>query len=147
MRRRKNYYRPYEGRRNRTWPLVLLAVLLACALAFAVLLGLVLSGARDRVEGEPGAMVILGCQVKPWGPSVLLQDRLDKALDYLAGHPDLTVVVSGGEVYMESADCPDQLCVRQGRRHRAGEQIICLPNQVAVIIEGATDGGVDAVAQ
>ena len=97
MRRRKNYYRPYEGRRNRTWPLVLLAVLLACALAFAVLLGLVLSGARDRVEGEPGAMVILGCQVKPWGPSVLLQDRLDKALDYLEDHPDLTIVVSGGQ--------------------------------------------------
>ena len=97
MRRRKNYYRPYEGRRNRTWPLVLLAVLLACALAFAVLLGLVLSGARDRVEGEPGAMVILGCQVKPWGPSVLLQDRLDKALDYLEDHPDLIIVVSGGQ--------------------------------------------------
>ena len=97
MRKRKSYYHPYEGRRNRTWPLVLLAVLLACALAFAVLLGLVLSGARDRVEGEPGAMVILGCQVKPWGPSVLLQDRLDKALDYLAGRPDLTVVVSGGQ--------------------------------------------------
>ena len=54
MRKRKSYYRPYEGRRNRTWPLVLLAALLACALAFAVLLGLVLSGARDKVEGEPG---------------------------------------------------------------------------------------------
>ena len=97
MRRRKNYYRPHEGRRSRTWPLVLLAALLACALAFAVLLGLVLSGARDKVEGEPGAMVILGCQVKPWGPSVLLQDRLDKALDYLEDHPDLTIVVSGGQ--------------------------------------------------
>ena len=81
MRKRKNYYRPYEGRRNRTWSLVLLAALLACALAFAVLLGLVLSGARDRVEGEPGVLVVLGCQVREDGPSVLLQDRLDKALD------------------------------------------------------------------
>jgi uncharacterized SAM-binding protein YcdF (DUF218 family) len=42
-------------------------------------------------------MVILGCQVKPWGPSILLQDRLDKALDYLDDHPGLTVVVSGGQ--------------------------------------------------
>lgn len=42
-------------------------------------------------------MVILGCQVKPWGPSILLQDRLDKALDYLEEHPDVQVVVSGGQ--------------------------------------------------
>ena len=41
-------------------------------------------------------MIILGCQVKPWGPSLLLQDRLDTALAYLEGHPELTVVVSGG---------------------------------------------------
>ena len=43
-------------------------------------------------------MVILGCQVMADGdPSVLLQDRLDTALDYLEEHPDLTVVVSGGQ--------------------------------------------------
>ena len=42
-------------------------------------------------------MVILGCQVKPWGQSILLQDRLDKALDYLEEHPDVQVVVSGGQ--------------------------------------------------
>jgi uncharacterized SAM-binding protein YcdF (DUF218 family) len=42
-------------------------------------------------------MVVLGCQVKPSGPSVLLQDRLDEALDYLSDHPDMTVVVSGGQ--------------------------------------------------
>ena len=28
---------------------------------------------------------------------MLLQDRLDKALDYLKDHPDLTIVVSGGQ--------------------------------------------------
>ena len=42
-------------------------------------------------------MVILGCMVYPWGPSILLQDRLNTALDYLEDHPDLTVVVSGGK--------------------------------------------------
>ena len=42
-------------------------------------------------------MVILGCQVRRDGPSVLLRDRLDEALDYLEDHPDMTVVVSGGQ--------------------------------------------------
>ena len=42
-------------------------------------------------------MIILGCQLYDWGPSVMLQDRLDKALEYLEDHPDMTVVVSGGQ--------------------------------------------------
>lgn len=97
MRRKRQYYRPYEGRRKPAWLLALLAVILVLALGFVVLLGLVLTGARDSVTGQPQVMVILGCKVESWGPSVLLQDRLDKALDYLEDHPDLTIVVSGGQ--------------------------------------------------
>ena len=66
-------------------------------LAFGALFGAVMYGAYDHIQGEPRLMVILGCQVKPWGPSILLQDRLDKALDYLEEHPDVQVVVSGGQ--------------------------------------------------
>lgn len=76
---------------------ILLALVLIGSLCFASLLGVVLLGSRDQVSGTPGIMIILGCQVKPWGPSVLLQDRLDKALDYLEDHPDMTIVVSGGQ--------------------------------------------------
>lgn len=91
-------YKHYQGRNSgkRIWKAIL-ALLLAGVLAFGVLLGLVLSGGHDKVQGDPQVMVILGCQVKPWGPSILLQDRLDKALDYLEDHPDMTVVVSGGQ--------------------------------------------------
>ena len=42
-------------------------------------------------------MLILGCQVHPWGPSVLLKDRLDEALSYLNEHHDVTIIVSGGQ--------------------------------------------------
>nr|WP_317324572.1 YdcF family protein [uncultured Flavonifractor sp.] len=97
MRGKKQYYRPYGGRRRPAWLLALLAAVLVLALAFTALVGVVLSGARDSVAGEPKVMVILGCKVEPWGPSILLQDRLDRALDYLEDHPDLTVVVSGGQ--------------------------------------------------
>ena len=79
------------------WLLALLAVILVLALGFMVLLGVVLSGAHDSITGEPKVMVILGCKVESWGPSILLQDRLDKALDYLEDHPDLTIVASGGQ--------------------------------------------------
>ncbi len=89
----------YKGRRwlKSKWVKALIALILVGVLAFGALLGTVLHGSYDHVGGEPEIMVILGCQVKPWGPSVLLQDRLNKALDYLAAHPDVTVVVSGGQ--------------------------------------------------
>ncbi len=89
----------YKGKRRSGLLLlwVLLALVLAGIVAFAVLLGQVLVGAKDDIQGDPRAMVILGCQLHDWGPSILLQDRLDKALEYLEDHPDMTVVVSGGQ--------------------------------------------------
>ena len=97
MKKRKNYYHPYEGRRRRRWLLALLAAALACVLAYAVLLGAVLLGAHDQIRGTPGAMIVLGCQVREDGPSVLLQDRLDKALGYWQDHEEILIVVSGGQ--------------------------------------------------
>ena len=80
---------------------VLLALLLAGALSFGALFGAVMYGSYDHISGDPKIMIVLGCQVKPWGPSILLQDRLNEALAYLEDHPDMTVVVSGGQGYDE----------------------------------------------
>ncbi|MBQ3135287.1 MAG: YdcF family protein [Oscillospiraceae bacterium] len=79
------------------WLRVLCILILAGAMCYTVLLGVVLSGEYDQVEGQPQTMIVLGCQVHPWGPSILLRDRLDTAVDYLAQHPDMTVIVSGGK--------------------------------------------------
>ncbi len=110
--------------RKKLWFRVLLAVLIAGVLAFGGLLGAVLWGSYDHVQGDPQIMVILGCQVKPWGPSVLLQDRLDKALSYLEDHPDLTVVVSGGQgpdEHISEAQCMYDYLTAHGVD---GEQIL-----------------------
>ena len=87
----------YKGNRFTTWVKVLLALIGAGILAFALLLGAVLYGAYDHISGDPQVMIVLGCQVRQDGPSVLLKDRLDEALSYLEDHPDMTVVVSGGQ--------------------------------------------------
>ena len=88
----------YRGKRRITWWKALAALVLAGILVFAGLFGAVLYGSYDHIQGDPRAMVVLGCQVMPDGePSILLRDRLDRALDYLEDHPDLTVVVSGGQ--------------------------------------------------
>ena len=87
----------YKGRKLCLWQKLLLSAVLAGAVTFAGLFGAVLYGSYDHIQGDPRAMVVLGCQVMPDGePSILLRDRLDRALDYLEDHPDLTVVVSNG---------------------------------------------------
>ena len=86
--------RPSKGNRLLR---VLLALLLAGAICFLIPFSAVLLGSRDVLTGDPQLMVIFGCQVMPWGPSILLQDRLDTALDYLEDHPEVQVIVSGGQ--------------------------------------------------
>ncbi|MGN0408534.1 MAG: NusG domain II-containing protein [Bacteroides sp.] len=56
------------------------------------------------------------------------------------------VVIDNREVYMESADCPDKVCVKTGRIRRAGETIVCLPHKVVVEIKGGSSYD-DAIAQ
>ncbi len=88
----------YRGKQPRRWLSVLLTLVLIGAFFFAIMFGLVIVGAHDVIRGDPQVMIVLGCRVMPGGePSILLQDRLDTALDYLDDHPDITVVVSGGQ--------------------------------------------------
>ena len=113
----KQYYKPSGGKGKRRL-LTAACVLLALAiLGFAALEWVIYSGAEDRVEGEPEIMVIFGCKVEPWGPSVLLQDRLDKALEYLWEHPEMTVIVTGGkgdDEHMSEARCMYDYLVGHG---------------------------------
>ena len=87
----------YKGKRAPLWLKVLLALVLAGALSFSALLGAVLAGAHDQLLGDPRVMIVLGCQVREDGPSVLLRDRLDEALAYWEDHEDTLIVVSGGQ--------------------------------------------------
>lgn len=77
--------------------IVVASVFLACGLLFGALLLIVLVNDRDRLCGAPSVVVVLGCKVKPWGPSVLLRNRLETALPYIDKHPEAVVVVSGGQ--------------------------------------------------
>ena len=97
MKRPKIEVYSYKGGRASKWLKTVIALFVACALTFGISLGLVLSGRHSEIEDDADTMIILGCMVYEWGPSILLRDRLDTALDYLEDHPDTTVIVSGGK--------------------------------------------------
>lgn len=61
------------------------------------------------------------------------------------------VHIEKGEVCFTYSDCPDKLCVNQGKISKAGQSIVCLPGRFSLLIEpsgGESDGvteGLDAV--
>ena len=55
------------------------------------------------------------------------------------------LVIEDGLAWLSEADCPDLICVRQGKIHYTGQVITCLPNRLTVTIEGGEDDGVDLV--
>lgn len=76
-----------------------LKILFFCGLGlFAVLLGFVaVSGYSCRPGGSEKAVVVLGAGLKGERPSGLLQRRLNAAFDYWQEHPEVLVVVTGGQ--------------------------------------------------
>lgn len=55
--------------------------------------------------------------------------------------------IDDGAVWLESANCPDCLCVKHGKIRYAGESIICLPHGVVVELSGQDELALDAVTQ
>jgi len=47
--------------------------------------------------------------------------------------------IEGGEAWLTEADCPDHLCVKQGKISKTGQVITCLPNKLTVTVYGAEE--------
>lgn len=73
---------------------------------------------------------------------------LDENQEIAIGNTNVCVI-EDGSVYMKSADCPDQICVKTKPIHTRSGSIICLPNKVSVEIVGSTgdNNEPDAVAR
>lgn len=96
-------YRHYKGNspqnKKRHWLAALLLLLGLGLILFGALEIVIAVHSRDRVmdDPRPEVMVIFGCQMRRDGPSILLKDRLDTALDYWEEHPDIRIIVTGGK--------------------------------------------------
>ncbi len=57
-----------------------------------------------------------------------------------------TIQVESGRIRVLEADCPDQVCVRQGWISDEVTPIVCLPHRLVIQVSGGTDAGVDALS-
>lgn len=62
-------------------------------------------------------------------------------------HGVMQVQVTPQSVQVMSAPCPDKLCLSQGKITRAGQSIVCLPEQTVFMLTGSPSegGAVDAI--
>lgn len=57
-----------------------------------------------------------------------------------------TLVIENGAAWLSHANCPDELCVKQGKISLNGQVITCLPNKLTVTVYGAAQNDVDLVS-
>lgn len=99
-----------------------------------LLLGLLIVGGLlfllFRLSAPPGKSVTVRV-----GDEVVARYPLDVDGSYLLNGGTNLLVIEGGTARMERADCPDGLCIRQGKISNEGERIVCLPNRVMVSVE------------
>ena len=83
-----------------------------CLTAVLVTLGKMVQSAGHRPTGDaPCTVVVLGCQVYPDGhPSLMLQNRIHAAYDYLTAHPEAVCIASGGQNDRETIS--EAACIR-----------------------------------
>lgn len=73
-------------------------------------------------------------------------DRLTEEMTVTVdGTYHLTIALDKTGVRVAESDCPGQDCVHTGTITRAGQSIVCLPEQVVVQLTGGGTGGPDAV--
>ena len=108
---------------------ILLVAVIVAAAAAALILWLSL-----RQEGVMVRVSVDGKEIAAYP----LSQNIEVAIDEL-GHNTLVI-------HILDADCPDQLCVKQGKISRGGQSIICLPNKLVIEIEGG-ENTVDGVSQ
>lgn len=56
------------------------------------------------------------------------------------------ILIEPGAISMQTASCPDQLCVQRGDVSGGGLPIVCLPNHVVIEITGAVESDIDVIA-
>lgn len=104
-------------------------ILIAALLLVALLLYFLLIWNR-----KPGQGVIVSVD----GQEIARYALTDEGTYSLNGGTN-TLVIEDGSAYLIEADCPDHLCVKQGKIRGEGQVITCLPNRLTVTVYGVQD--------
>lgn len=81
-----------------------------------------------RVDGDEIRRIPLG------------RERPVERFDVATSYGTNKVLAGGGKILVESADCPDQICVKSAAASSPGDVIACLPHRLLIeIVKVAKD--------
>ena len=116
-------------RRIRNDILLILCILLIASAGVFYLYGL-------RPSGDT---VVVSVDGKEYGVYPLSEDITQDIYTGKNGEYLNRLVIKDGKAYMETANCPDGICVSHRPIFRNGESIVCLPNRVVVTVVTEND--------
>lgn len=118
---------------------ILLALLVLIAAASAAFLLL-----RPAPADHPVAKITLDGVVIDEIDLTQVTEPYSFSVEDGAGHSN-TILVEPGRIRVTEADCPDQICVRQGFISDGTVPIVCLPHKLIIEISGGGEA-LDAAA-
>ncbi|MCD8143366.1 MAG: NusG domain II-containing protein [Clostridiales bacterium] len=129
-----------QGTRRRKNDLILLAIVVLAGLALTAAYGLSRMGGADAAE----LTVVVRQDGEVTATYPLAQDgsytiTSEDGVNYL--------VIEDGAAWIADADCPDRLCVKQGKIRYAGDSLICLPHSLVVELTGSDGLNLDGVTK
>jgi hypothetical protein len=117
-------------------------VLIACLLLLAAIGGVYLFFFRPT-----GDLIRVTVDGRLYGEYALTKDITEDIHTGEKGEHCNRLVIRDGKAFMETATCPDGICVAHRPIYRNGESIVCLPNRVVVtVVETVADDAPDVVA-
>lgn len=123
---------PAEKKRNPVWDVCLIVGFLLLALVLYLCFG------TNQEEGAGVIVAVNGEEVARYS--------LTESGTYELNDGSNTLKIEGGEAWLIHANCPDSLCVKQGKIHQRGQVITCLPNKLTVTVYGGAGGDVDLIS-
>ncbi len=112
-------------------------IILICALLL-IAAGLFLLFFLGAEEGARVVVKVNGVEVARYS--------LEQNGEYELNGGTNTLVIKDGKAWISHAECPDQLCVKQGKIHISGQSIACRPNFLTVTVYGGDNSDVDLVS-
>ena len=100
---------------------------------------------QNTIDGLKGISRVELCVMDVDGKEVA-RDSLAKDGEYELNGGTNILRIEGGKAFLTEANCPDHLCVNQGKIDQTGETITCLPNRLTVTVYGADDAEVEIIS-
>ncbi|MBR1758797.1 MAG: NusG domain II-containing protein [Lachnospiraceae bacterium] len=115
-------------------------ILIGAILALAAVLAAIFYIPKLFVPEDNPAVVTVTIDTELYGVYALSEDR-EVDIDTKYGHNHLSI--RDGFAQVTEADCPDGLCMHQGRISQNGEMNVCLPHLLIVEVTSGDGNGPD----